>query len=83
MLECYAPASLIIDEWGVDRDTLEPAPPLSSVSGKPLNIVGIWRNAEFALGDGHGIFRCNVTVETTVHTPSWLSIPRAVSSLSR
>ena len=62
MLECYAPASLIIDEWGVDRNSLAPAPPLNSVSGKPLNIVGIWRNAEFALGEGHGIFRCNVTV---------------------
>lgn len=62
MLECYAPASLIIDEWGIDRDSLEPAPPLSSVSGKPLNIVGVWKNAEFALGEGHGIFRCNVTV---------------------
>ena len=49
MLECYAPASLIIDEWGIDRDSLEPAPPLSSVSGKPLNIVGVWKNAEFAL----------------------------------
>ena len=41
MLECYAPASLVIDEWGVDPSKLEPAPPLSSVSGKPLNIVGI------------------------------------------
>ena len=44
MLECYAPASLIIDEWGVDRNSLAPAPPLNSVSGKPLNIVGIWRS---------------------------------------
>ena len=51
MLECYAPASLIIDEWGIDRDSLEPAPPLSSVSGKPLNIVGVWKDAEFAFGE--------------------------------
>jgi len=70
MLECLAPASLIIDEWGVSRDILSPSPAtLRGVDGTPLKILGVWRGAEFAMGHVHvdddaptGRFRCDVTV---------------------
>ena len=62
MCQCVAPPSLIIDEWGICRDDLAPPPQLSSVNGTPLKILGVWRNAEFELGEEKGLFRCDVTV---------------------
>jgi len=35
---------------------------MSSVNGTPLKILGVWRNAEFELGEEKGLFRCDVTV---------------------
>jgi hypothetical protein len=62
MCQCIAPPSLIIDEWGICRDDLAPPPQMSSVNGTPLKILGVWRNAEFELGEEKGLFRCDVTV---------------------
>jgi len=69
MLECLAPPSLIIDEWGVSKDVLSPPTQMSSVDGTPLKMLGVWRNAEFAMGYENvdddiptGTFRCDVTV---------------------
>jgi len=62
MLQCIAPPSLIIDEWGICRDDLAPAPQMSSVNGTTLKVLGVWRNAEFELGEEKGLFRCDVTV---------------------